>query len=233
MYRKLSVAAVIPALNEEEALPKLLPEIPTWVDDIVVADNGSTDDTPDIARSLGARVVTVHNRGYGQACMGAIHALQPTDVVVFMDGDASDDPTEIGKLLDPIADCRADFVIGSRTLGTPQAGSLTPQQIFGNALACQLIRLIWGHRYTDLGPFRAIRRSALESLSMTDTNYGWTIEMQVRALRFGIRTLEVPVSYRRRLGHSKISGTLKGVMGAGSKILYVIAREAVLGAPRK
>lgn len=223
---RLCVAVVIPALNEAAALPRVLTAIPDYVTLVVVADNGSTDGTGDVARTHGATVVAEPVRGYGRACLTALAALPASiDVVVFLDGDASDVPQEMTRLLAPIAEGRADFVVGSRTTGRREAGSLTPQQIFGNGLACMLIRLIWGQRFTDLGPFRAIRTDALALLGMSDKDYGWTVEMQVRAARRGIRSLEVPVSYRRRIGVSKVSGTIRGVIGAGTKILYVIGRE--------
>ena len=226
--QRLTIAVIIPALNEAAALPRVLTAIPGYISLVVVADNGSTDGTADVARAHRATVVTEPIRGYGRACLTAIAALPPNiDAIVFIDGDASDAPEEMNLLLHPIADGRADFVIGSRTTGKRERGSLTPQQIFGNGLACTLIRLIWGQRYTDLGPFRAIRRDALESLNMTDKDYGWTVEMQVRAAQQGLRTLEVPVTYRRRIGISKVSGTVRGAIGAGTKILYVIAREMI------
>ena len=228
MYRGLSVGVVIPALNEAEALPTVLTAIPGWVDSVVVADNGSTDETAAVARASGARVVFVPVRGYGRACRAGIGALgADIDVIVFLDGDASDLPTEMNLLIDPIASGAADLVVGSRTLGIRERGSLTPQQMFGNALACRLIRLIWGQRCSDLGPFRAISRSALERLAMADLDYGWTVEMQVLAAKVGLKVTEVPVSYRRRIGRSRVSGTIRGVIGAGTKILYVIAREAM------
>jgi glycosyltransferase involved in cell wall biosynthesis len=232
MYSGLSVGVVIPALNEAEALPKVLPAIPGWVDRVIVADNGSTDATAEVARSLGATVVHVPVRGYGRACLAAIELLASVDVIVFLDGDASDQPQEMSTLVDPIVEGQADLVIGSRTLGQRERGSLSPQQVFGNALACLLVRMIWRQRYSDLGPFRAIRREALEQLAMADLDYGWTIEMQVRAARQRMKVAEVPVSYRRRIGKSKVSGTIRGVVGAGSKILYVIGREAMDGMRR-
>jgi glycosyltransferase involved in cell wall biosynthesis len=223
-----TVCVIIPALNEEKALPLVLQAIPRWVARVIVADNGSTDATADVARTHGAQVVHVPQRGYGRACLAAIAALPvETDVVVFLDGDASDAPEEMAVLLAPLANGMADFVIGSRVLGERERGSLTPQQIFGNALACLLMRLIWGARFTDLGPFRAIRASTLRQLQMADKNYGWTVEMQIKAAQHGIPSTEVPVSYKRRIGVSKVSGTVRGVIGAGTKILYVIGREAL------
>ena len=146
---------------------------------------------------------------------------------MFLDGDASDDPADLDALLQPIRDKKADLVLGSRTMGQREKGALTPQQVFGNWLACLLMRLLWGHRFTDLGPFRAITRVAYKRLDMCDQNYGWTVEMQVKAVKLGLRCVEIPVRYRRRIGVSKVSGTIKGVIGAGTKILYIIGREAL------
>ncbi len=224
----LRVGVVIPALNEAEALPLVLRAIPAWVAHVVVADNGSSDGTAGVARACGAMVVSEPVRGYGRACQTALAAMPPVDVIVFLDGDASDVPGEMGMLVAPIAEGRAEMVIGSRTAGVREQGSLTPQQVFGNALACLLIRLIWGQRYSDLGPFRAIRWSALQRLAMADKDYGWTVEMQVRAAKLAMAVAEVPVSYRRRVGVSKVSGTIRGVIGAGTKILYVIGRETLV-----
>ena len=223
----LSVGVVIPVKNEAAALPVVISAIPHWVKFIVVADGASSDGSGEIARGLGALVVVEPRHGYGRACQTALSAMPPVDVIVFLDGDASDDPSEMTALIAPIADGSADFVLGSRTLGRRERGALTPQQIFGNWLACRLMRRIWGAQYTDLGPFRAIRLDALKQLALTDENYGWTVELQARAAKRGLRTLEIPVRYRRRIGVSKVSGTVKGVVGAGVKILYVIGREAL------
>jgi glycosyltransferase involved in cell wall biosynthesis len=223
----LSVGVVIPVKNEAAALPSVLGAIPVWVRAIVVADANSTDGSPKIAAEHGAVVVREPRPGYGRACLSALAAMPSVDVVVFLDGDASDDPSEMAALLEPIASGAADFVIGSRVLGIRERGALTPQQVFGNWLACLLMRMFWRARFTDLGPFRAIRRATLERLALGDENYGWTVEMQVRAVKLGVRTVEIPVRYRRRIGVSKISGTIKGVIGAGVKILYVIGREAL------
>jgi len=226
--RNLKVGVVIPALNEAEALPIVLRAIPAWVAHVVVADNGSSDGTGDVARACGATVVREPVRGYGRACLTALAAMPPVDIVVFLDGDASDVPGEMGSLVGPIADGHAAMVIGSRTMGQRERGSLTPQQVFGNALACALIRMVWGQRYTDLGPFRAVEAGALRRMAMSDMDYGWTVEMQVRAAKLGLVVAEVPVSYRRRIGVSKVSGTIRGVIGAGTKILYVIGRETLV-----
>jgi glycosyltransferase involved in cell wall biosynthesis len=224
--KKSKVAVVIPALNEEKAIGGVVAAIPAWVDEVIVADNGSTDATAAIARKQGARVIQEPQRGYGAACLAGIATLTDTDIVVFMDGDGSDVPPEMTLLVDPLIQDRADLVIGSRVLGTRETGALTPQARFGNWLACRLIQLFWAQSYTDLGPFRSIRHRSLLALNMRDRDYGWTVEMQVKAVRLGLRIMEAPVSYRRRLGQSKISGTLRGIMGAGVKILYVIFREA-------
>ena len=220
------VAVIIPALNEEMAIRGVVAAIPAWVDDIIVVDNGSSDDTAAIAREAGARVIWEPQRGYGAACLVGIAALTDSDIVVFMDGDGSDVPPEMTLLVDPLIQGQADLVIGSRVLGAREPGALTPQARFGNWLACRLMQLFWGQRYTDLGPFRAIRHRSLLALNMQDRDYGWTVEMQVKAVRRGLRVIEAPVSYRRRLGTSTISGTWRGVMGAGVKILYIIFREA-------
>ncbi len=216
------IAVIIPALNEEQAIGKVLSTIPGWVDDIVVVDNGSTDATAQVGRALGARVVTEPVRGYGAACQAGLRALSASDVVVFVDGDFSDCPEEMTYLVDPIVAGKADFVIGSRATGQRQTGALSAQQRFGNWLACQLMRWFWDARYTDLGPFRAIRRPALERLNMRDRGFGWTVEMQLKAVRLGLKVREVPVSYRRRIGVSKISGTVVGTVQAGCKIMFVI-----------
>jgi len=220
------VAAIIPALDEETAIGALLEAIDrTRVRDVIVGDNGSRDRTAAIAASHRALVVPVDERGYGAACAGALAELAAdVDTILFMDADGSDDPAEIPLLLEPIAAGRADLVIGSRALGTVEPGALTPQQLFGNWLATRLIALIYHHRYTDLGPFRAIRREVLERIDMRDRRYGWTVEMQIRALQLGARVAEVPVSYKRRVGRSKISGSVTGVIKAGWGIVYTIFR---------
>jgi len=229
MYREHRIAVVIPALNEEQAIARVLEAVPGWVDEVVVADNGSTDATARVAGEAGARVVYEPRRGYGSACLAGLAALaqSPPDVVVFLDGDASDSPDEMARLVDPIVAEGADMVVGSRALGEREPGALALQSRFGNVLACFLLRLFFGARYTDLGPFRAIRWQALGRLAMQDRDFGWTVEMQLKAARAGLRTLEVPVSYRRRVGQSKISGTIRGCMGAGYKILYTIFRYAL------
>ena len=221
------IGVIMPTRNEAAALPKVLSAILPLVAEVIVVDTVSTDGTPEIAASMGARVVSEPRRGYGRACLAGIAALSPAvDTVLFMDADASDRPEDLPRLLAPLIEDGADMVIGARSLDV-EPGALTPQQRFGNALACRLIRMIWGISYTDLGPFRVIRRDALDRLQMRDETWGWTVEMQVRAARLGLRVKEVPVGYRRRIGHSKISGTLMGTIKAGWKILWVIAAEAL------
>jgi glycosyltransferase involved in cell wall biosynthesis len=223
---QVPVALIIPALDEEHAIGPLLEAIDrTVVRDVIVGDNGSRDGTAAVARARGATVVTVEERGYGAACAGALSLLaDDVDLVLFMDADGSDDPAEIPSVLAPLLAGRADLVIGSRALGTVEPGALTPQQRFGNWLATRLIARIYGHRYTDLGPFRAIRRELLDRIGMRDRRYGWTVEMQLRALQLGARVAEVPVCYRKRIGKSKISGTVSGVIKAGWWIIYTILK---------
>ena len=221
------VVVIIPALNEEDAILRVLNDIPDLAHEVIVVDNGSMDDTPARAAAGGARVVLEPRRGYGQACLTGIAALpDDTEIVVFLDGDYSDYPAEMDRIVEPLRSGAADLVIGSRVLGKHEAGALLPQARFGNALATFLIRFLYGVRYTDLGPFRAIRRDALERIDMADRNFGWTVEMQVKAARQGLRTTEVPVRYRKRIGKSKISGTLIGTVRAGYKILWTIFRHA-------
>jgi glycosyltransferase involved in cell wall biosynthesis len=228
VLRNHRIAVIIPALNEEDGIVKVLEAIPGWVDDLIVVDNGSTDATASISRSKGARVIDEPRRGYGAACLAGIETLENPDVVVFLDADFSDHPEEMASLVDPIIDDEADLVIGARVPQRREPGALTIQSRFGNWLACHLVALFWGIRYTDLGPFRAIRFVSLEALEMRDTDYGWTVEMQIKAAKIGLRALEVPVSYRRRIGRSKISGTIRGTLGAGVKILRVIFRHGIM-----
>lgn len=224
------IAVVIPALNEEEAIVPVLQAIPkSSAPFVVVVDNGSTDRTAYRARSAGALVITAPHRGYGTACLAGIAALpDEIEIVVFLDGDYSDHPEEMDRLVAPLVSNQADFVLGSRTMHAASRSALTPQQRYGNWLATSLIRLLFGHRYSDLGPFRAIRKEALQNLRMSDRGYGWTVEMQIKATRAGLKILEVPVLYRPRLGKSKISGTLRGTLLAGSKILYTVFRFALI-----
>jgi len=235
-----SVAVIIPALDEEEPLGAVLAALPRAggpdgpgfrVREVVVADNGSRDRSAAVARAAGATVVTEPRRGYGSACLAGLAHLRrdPPDIVAFLDADHSDDPGQLAEILAPILADGAELVIGSRTLGVREPGSLTLVQRFGNRLAATLLRLLFGQRATDLGPFRAIRWRTLESLGMRDRDFGWTVEMQARAARAGLRVVEVPVRYRRRIGRSKISGTVRGMMGAGWKILFTLGRVRLGG----
>ncbi len=229
----LGVWVVIPALNEEASLPLVLRDLPP-VDRVIVVDNGSTDRTAEVALSTSADVVNERERGYGAACLAGLRwidrlvdsGVSVPKVVVFLDADFSDHPEELPKLVEPILRGEADFVLGSRLLGSREPGAMPAHAVWGNRLACGLMRLFWGARYSDLGPFRAIAWTAIQDLSMEDRGYGWTLEMQVKAARRALRTREVPVRYRRRTGRSKISGTLGGSVRAGSKILCLIGRYA-------
>ena len=223
-YNNLLVRVIIPAYNEASSIARVINDVPTFVDEILVVCNGSTDETIQRAIKAGANVIKEPNRGYGSACLaGARYILdKPTDIIVFLDGDYSDYPEEMEKLLAPIVESNFDLVIGSRVLGHHKKGALLPQQILGNHLAVFFIKLFYGFKYTDLGPFRAITKSAFEVLGMKDKDFGWTVEMQIKAIKNNIKTKEVPVSYRPRIGQSKISGTLKGSIKAGYKILHTI-----------
>ncbi len=222
---------IIPAFNEEKAIGAVLRDIPNrLVREVIVCDNNSSDRTSEVARAHGATVVHQPLRGYGNACLKglehvAAQEVRP-DIVVFLDGDHSDHPQQLPDLLRPIVEQGADMVIGSRVLGRAEQGALMPQQRFGNGLATFLIRMLYGVRYTDLGPFRAIRYDALLRLGMEDRNYGWTVEMQVKAAKAGLISVEVPVNYRVRIGQSKVSGTVRGTIGAGYKILLTVFRYA-------
>ena len=226
-----AVDVIIPALNEEASLPLVLRDLPN-VRHVYVVDNGCTDRTPEVAAEMGAIVVQEQVKGYGSACLRGMAAIETAieegepapSVVVFIDADYSDHPEELLRLVAPIFDDTHDFILGSRLLGNREAGAMPPQSIYGNKLACFLMRWFFRIRYTDLGPFRAIRYQSLRSLNMCDTNYGWTIEMQIKAARAKLRIKEVPASYRKRIGTSKISGTISGTVKAGSKILFTIAR---------
>ena len=226
MRNEHKTAVIIPSLNEEKSIAKVIGEIPEWVDDIIVVDNGSVDRTAEVAASAGARVIPESRRGYGRACLTGIDALQEPDIVIFLDGDFSDHPDEMSTLVDPIAEGKADMVIGSRVIGERESGALSPQAHFGNWLSCKLMRFFWNVHYTDLGPFRAIRYDTLMKLDMRDPDYGWTVEMQIKAALHNVPSMEVPVRYRRRIGKSKVSGTVRGVIGAGTKILSTIFLSA-------
>jgi glycosyltransferase involved in cell wall biosynthesis len=233
---RLTVDVVIPALNEAQSIGEVIRQLPPGrVRRVVVVDNGSTDGTADVARASGAVAISEPRRGYGRACWTGIEFVRqdPPDILAFVDADLSDYPAELSLLLEPIEAGRADLVIGTRLGGNLEKGALTPAQHFGNLLAPALIRLLYGHRYGDLGPFRAIRFEGLLSLGMQDRGFGWTVEMQIRALQRGLRPLDVPVSYRRRVGKSKISGTLSGSFHAGRVILWTIFRCLLDPPPRE
>ena len=222
----MRVDVIIPALNEASSIHAVVQSLPRpLVRTVFVVDNGSTDATAERAREAGAQVVIERRRGYGSACLAGIRSLPyDTDVVVFLDADGSDDPSFLSLLLEPIATNRADLVVGSRALGNAEPGALTLQQRVGNAVAAAWLRVRFALPATDLGPFRAIRRTSLEELAMTDRDYGWTVEMQLKAARKGLRYAEVPVPYRRRrAGTSKVAGTVRGTLGATVKILGLLA----------
>jgi glycosyltransferase involved in cell wall biosynthesis len=220
------VDVIIPAFNEEKSIPKVIGDIPKLVRHVVVANNNSTDRTAEVAMEGGAQVVFEPQKGYGKACLTAMEwikrqEVQP-DILVFLDGDYSDYPEELEDLIAPILADKADLVIGSRSMGQREVGSMTFPQVFGNGLATLLMRWMYGAKFSDLGPFRAISWSKLLALGMIDQNFGWTIEMQIKAHQAKLRYLEVPVTYRKRIGVSKVSGTVKGVIGAGYKIIFTI-----------
>jgi len=224
------VSAIIAALNEEAAIGKVVSEVPRHIaDEVIVVDNGSTDRTTEIARAAGARVVRELRRGYGRALRAGLREVSPScEIVVFLDGDGSDYPEMMDRLVEPIIEGTHDFVIGSRTRGQREQGSMNWHQVFAGFLVGFFMRLLYGVRSTDMGPFRAIRREALERLNMREETYGWPLEMQMRAARAHLRILEVAVDYRRRVGgQSKIAGTMRGSILAATRILTTLARIAV------
>ncbi len=226
MSPKISV--IIPAYNEEQSIGLVLDDLPQQqLHEIIVVDNHCTDNTAQVAQKHGARVVYEPQRGYGSACLKGMASLTDPNIVVFVDGDYSDYPEEIFQLVAPILAGEQDFVLGSRMILRDSRKALLPQARYGNKLAVFLIQLFFRHTFTDLGPFRAIRYSSLQKIGMRDRNFGWTVEMQIKAVRNGLRILEIPVRYRQRVGVSKITGTLSGTLKAGTKIIYTIFKYLV------
>jgi glycosyltransferase involved in cell wall biosynthesis len=222
-YPKIIV--IIPAFNEAKSIDKVIAEIPKdIVNEVIVVNNNSRDETSNVAQQAGATVIDQLKQGYGFACLKGIEYAKNKhpEIIVFLDADYSDYPEEMRDLIKPIIEQDFDMVIGSRALGNRQSGSMTPQQVFGNWLATRLLRLIYGVKYSDLGPFRAIKFDKLLALNMQDTTYGWTVEMQLKAAKLKMKTCEIPVNYRKRVGKSKISGTIKGTILAGYKIITTI-----------
>ena len=223
------IKVIIPASNEQESVSHVINDLPKIVDEIIVVDNNSNDNTAEVARLAGATVLSENRKGYGYACLKGIDYLknlkETPDIVVFLDGDYSDFPEELISLVTPIRDGKFDFVLGARVAEKRESGSMTPQQVFGNWLACFLMKILYGSSFTDLGPFRAIRWNTLIDLNMTDKTYGWTIEMQLKILRKKVSYQEVEVNYRQRIGVSKVSGTLKGTIFAGRKIIWWIFKH--------
>lgn len=227
MIADKKIVVIIPAYNEEESLPYVIKDIPEFANEIIVVNNGSTDRTVETAKNSGATVLNENEKGYGAACLKAIDYIKDKnyDLVVFLDGDYSDHPEEMELVVNPIINDGYDLVIGSRMIGNRTKGAMLPQAIFGNWLASFLIKIFWGYKFTDLGPFRAIKYSSLKQLKMNDRNFGWTVEMQIKTAKLKLKTIEVPVSYRKRIGKSKVTGTMKGSIKASVKILYLIFRS--------
>lgn len=225
------IKVIIPAFNEADSIAKVIEDIPNSVSEIIVVNNNSTDQTAQNSREAGATVIDEPNRGYGFACLAGMHYIEEQskhpDIIVFIDGDYSDYPEELDKVVAPILRENMDFVIGARKAALREAGSMTPQQVFGNQLATFLMRLFFGAKFTDLGPFRAIKYESLKELGMQDKTYGWTVEMQLKAIRKKLAYKEVPVRYKRRIGVSKVSGTVKGTIFAGVKILGWIFKYSI------
>lgn len=219
------IMVVIPAFNEEQSISKVINDIPkNWVNEVVVVSNNSTDQTINVARKAGATVLEENRKGYGWACLKGIDYVKSknAEIIVFLDGDYSDYPEQLPEIVKPILEQDIDMVIGSRALGNKEKGSMTFPQRFGNWLATRLMRIFYRVRFSDLGPFRAIKTSALEKLEMADKTYGWTIEMQIKAAKYNLSFTEVPVDYKNRIGTSKVSGTVKGAVSAGIKIIFAI-----------
>lgn len=217
------ISVIIPAYNEENSIGRVLNDLPKeQLKEIIVVNNASTDNTAEVARINGATVVEERRRGYGAACLRGISVVSDSDIVVFVDGDYSDYPEELDQLIKPITENRADFVLGSRMIYPESREALLPQARYGNKLATFLIYIFFGYRFTDLGPFRAIRFDSLKQINMVDTDFGWTVEMQIKAIKNNLRIEEIPVHYRKRIGISKITGTISGTFKAGAKIMYTI-----------
>lgn len=218
-----TIYVIIPVYNEEASIANVIGDIPEIVSEIIVVNNNSTDKTASVAENNGATVLYEKNKGYGNACLTGLGYIsekqQPPDIIVFLDGDYSDYPEELTKIISPIIEDNIDFVLGARTAKLRQKGAMTIPQIFGNWLATSLMRLFFGSKFTDLGPFRAIKYAKLLELHMEDKTYGWTVEMQLKVIMKKYSYVEVPVNYRKRIGVSKVSGTAKGVIFAGIKIL--------------
>jgi len=229
LLHKPIIDVIIPAYNEEKSIGNVLRDIPQeWVREVIVCNNNSSDNTGNEARKEGATVVDQPQPGYGNACLKGLEYIQnkpleeQPDIVVFLDGDYSDYPEELPKVVAPILEQNMDLVIGSRALGDMESGAMTPQQVFGNWLATNLIRFFYNVSFTDLGPFRAVKWEVLKAIDMQDRDFGWTVEMQVKAAKMKFNCTEVAVNYRQRIGVSKISGTIKGTILAGHKILWTI-----------
>lgn len=221
-----TIDVLIPAFNEENSVGKVIKDIPAFVRNTIVVNNNSNDDTKMVAEAAGAIVLDEPQKGYGKACLTGMEYIkslnQQPDILVFLDADYSDYPEQMSEVIRPIIQDGYDMVIGSRALGNREKGSMTLPQVFGNWLSTALMYWIYAVKYSDLGPFRAIKWDKLKALGMVDKNYGWTIEMQIKAAKSGLKSTEVPVDYRKRIGVSKVSGTVKGVVGAGWKILWTI-----------
>jgi len=232
MRSEKKINVVIPAFNEELSIGKVVQSIPKdWIENIIVVNNNSTDKTQEVAALAGATVLLEKRKGYGYACLTGIEEAKKNkaDIIVFLDGDFSDYPEEIPQLIEPILEQGMDMVIGSRATGKREKGSMTPQQVFGNWLATRLMKIFYGANFTDLGPFRAIKMDALEKLQMADKTYGWTIEMQIKAAKHKMNFCEVPVQYKKRIGVSKVSGTVKGTVLAGIKIIFAVFKYKFRG----
>ncbi len=232
MRTEKKINVVIPAFNEELSIGKVVHAIPKdWIETVIVVNNNSTDKTQEVAALAGATVLLEKRKGYGYACLTGIEEAKKNkaDIIVFLDGDFSDYPEEIPQVIEPILEQGMDMVIGSRATGKREKGSMTPQQVFGNWLATRLMKIFYRANFTDLGPFRAIKMDALEKLQMADKTYGWTIEMQIKAAKHKMNFCEIPVQYKKRIGVSKVSGTVKGTVLAGIKIIFAVFKYKFRG----